>query len=322
MVEWSNALWHLAVPGLGFWNRSKSLALLVAGLWLVAHATAYVGGILSDATAGPCFMLVLVLLLTKPLAMLFEVRIHARRKATPQDSLQKTARCLVVNYFLPFGGFIQYFPRKLLAASGWFAIVVVTVGTVELATGYSTYAIVLALRWISVLLALAISAAGSRRNTVVPGIAALLTGSLFAFFYISPFSPIELGVAVGRSMNPSIEIGDILIVKKVPAEELEVGRIAAFHNGTNNHYPMGSWAKRVRAMPGDELLSDGMYLKAPPGTLIVLGDNSEASWDSRYFGPVPFQFVTGYVVGVIPSQLCWFTRNRTIGSRGSVGNGT
>jgi signal peptidase I len=64
--------------------------------------------------------------------------------------------------------------------------------------------------------------------------------------------------------------------------------------------------KRVVAAPGDQVpregfpaLRDGPATVVPPGSLVVVGDNREESWDSRDYGFV----LPDHLVGVVVRHL-------------------
>ena len=127
----------------------------------------------------------------------------------------------------------------------------------------------------------------------------------------------------GTSMAPTLAPGDRVVVQEAAPETLHRGdlTVIAFRR---RPAPL---VKRAVALPGDRLAVAAGRLRVngadagpldpqraaatlaqldrygwvvPPATLLVLGDNSANSRDSRRLGLIPFVRVKGKVVRVIP----------------------
>ena len=106
----------------------------------------------------------------------------------------------------------------------------------------------------------------------------------------------RLITVVGRSMTPTLEAGDRVLVRvtrRPAAGDLVVFRIPASGLGLD-------WMiKRVTAVAGHQvppgIPSPGPQTVVPAGNLVVRGDNPD-SQDSRHFGFVPVATVLGVVV--------------------------
>jgi signal peptidase I len=141
----------------------------------------------------------------------------------------------------------------------------------------------------------------------------------------SLFSHYLVGAAVisGSSMLPTLKPGQVCLIRKwsylvAPPER---GDVVVF-----KHPELGGWTvKRVVGLPGDHILFryprvyvngapiDESYLqpgdvttsgrldegphRVPAGHLFVLGDNRNASEDSRTFGMVRTDWVVGRIAG-------------------------
>ena len=91
---------------------------------------------------------------------------------------------------------------------------------------------------------------------------------------------IRIAVVDGFSMAPTLRDGDRVLVRRTrKVRRQDIALIAM---------PAGWILKRVAGLPGDA--------GVPPGTYYVLGDNTDASMDSRDFGCVPAAWVYGVVV--------------------------
>jgi nickel-type superoxide dismutase maturation protease len=95
----------------------------------------------------------------------------------------------------------------------------------------------------------------------------------------------------GRSMAPAFLPGDCLVVVK-PASRW----LADLFGGTTGVKPGEVVAVRDPRHPGRVLVKRVSSVDSDSGTLEVLGDASEASTDSRTFGPVPMSSVLGRAV--------------------------
>ena len=92
---------------------------------------------------------------------------------------------------------------------------------------------------------------------------------LFRFVLLIGFVPSE-------SMEPTLKAGSLLLASRC-FSYIHVGDIVVFHH----HGEL--LVKRVAAIGGMTVLLNGEEISVPPGKLVVLGDNSENSFDSRYW---------------------------------------
>ncbi|MEJ3654363.1 S26 family signal peptidase [Actinomycetes bacterium KLBMP 9759] len=111
----------------------------------------------------------------------------------------------------------------------------------------------------------------------------------------------------GPSMEPTFYAGDRVAVRRTPRFKVSTGDVVVTRqlNGrpatarSSSRTVAGSWMiKRVGAMSGDPVpagipVSDEIV---PPGQLVLLGDNSSASFDSRVNGYFPEADLLGGVV--------------------------
>lgn len=121
----------------------------------------------------------------------------------------------------------------------------------------------------------------------------------------------------GRSMQPTLEPGDRLLVRPVGPVPPRRGDVVIVRDPRR---PRRATVKRVVGLPGERielragrLSIDGVThiephahrrdgddaCTVPPGHLYVLGDNRSHSTDSRTYGPVPLTLVEAVVVATI-----------------------
>ncbi|WBW49841.1 signal peptidase I [Peptoniphilus equinus] len=116
---------------------------------------------------------------------------------------------------------------------------------------------------------------------------------------------------VGNSMSPTLNHGDLLKVRTAVPSQLSRGTLVIFVLLGQTQ----SYLKRIVAVAGDEVLvvgdhvfvtegphnrpitpvDGGCVFRLKSGELYVLGDNRDASKDSRHFGPIRVGDVTHMV---------------------------
>jgi len=103
--------------------------------------------------------------------------------------------------------------------------------------------------------------------------------------------PLRLAVVTGQSMAPTLKSGQLVLIDRAydRSQPITSGDVVAL---TVEDQVI---VKRVRSV--GEYGRPGFASTAPPGTVFVLGDASQISWDSRDFGPVPTDRILGRVIG-------------------------
>lgn len=104
---------------------------------------------------------------------------------------------------------------------------------------------------------------------ILPIIVFGLTFCLFRFVLI-------IGYVPSASMEPTLKEKSYILGVRIHGD-LKVGDIIIFeHNGT-------TMVKRIAAVGGETIEVDGKTYIVPEGSLFMLGDNTENSFDSRYW---------------------------------------
>ena len=110
--------------------------------------------------------------------------------------------------------------------------------------------------------------------------------------------PIRLYIAqpfivAGESMAPTFSSGDYLIIDELTynfLQEPQKGEVVVFRYPQD---PSKYFIKRIVGLPGEELVVDGVEWKLGDGEYFVMGDNTRFSLDSRSWGVLPRENITG-----------------------------
>jgi signal peptidase I len=119
----------------------------------------------------------------------------------------------------------------------------------------------------------------------------ILLAVLLGLMVVLWVCPLRLAVVTGQSMAPTLKSGQLVLIDRAydRSQPITSGDVVAL---TVEDQVI---VKRVRSVA--DYGRPGFASTAPPGTVFVLGDASQISWDSRDFGPVPTDRILGRVIG-------------------------
>lgn len=118
----------------------------------------------------------------------------------------------------------------------------------------------------------------------------------FSFLALAIVIPIRIWIAQpfivqGSSMVPNFHNGDYLIIDEITFQfrPPQKGEVIVFRYPKN---PSQFYIKRVAGLPGETIKDTALAYDE----YYVLGDNSSASSDSRFWGPVKEKFIIGRAI--------------------------
>ncbi|MFC0531392.1 S26 family signal peptidase [Phytohabitans kaempferiae] len=144
---------------------------------------------------------------------------------------------------------------------------------------------------------------------------------------------LRIVTVAGNSMHPTLASGDRLLVRRTRLTRVRVGDIVVvdLHDPELGGAPPddGRWLiKRAAAIHGDPVpASVATVLSIPPGapvpggSLVIIGDNLAASYDSRNFGYVSAGRVFGVAVRRIGSTRRGLSSNPATAKSFGYGTG-
>ena len=101
-------------------------------------------------------------------------------------------------------------------------------------------------------------------------------------------------VVRGSSMAPTIPDGAIVLEMRTPLLTRGAMVAAVVELPWSGRTTV---LKRVVGLPGDQVeLRRDKPVRVPEGQVYLVGDNSQVSYDSREFGPVPLDRIRGVVI--------------------------
>lgn len=115
----------------------------------------------------------------------------------------------------------------------------------------------------------------------------------YTFFTVHPFEEFSRGMVIVFHPPQSADQYYIKRVIGLPGETVEVknGRVKIF----NSQYPDGRLLDESTYLPSGLLTNGDERFVLKNDEYVVLGDNREVSQDSRFFGPVKKDHITGKV---------------------------
>lgn len=128
-----------------------------------------------------------------------------------------------------------------------------------------------------------------------PRIRRLLTGAVLAWA-LTWIANRSLRRVEGPSMRPTLAAGDLVLVAPSSLVRVRRGSVVVVPDPRDPHRRT---IKRVAGLPGDRVAVGGRVLRAGAGQLVVLGDDPDASTDSRLFGPVAAADVRAVAVAAV-----------------------
>ena len=125
----------------------------------------------------------------------------------------------------------------------------------------------------------------------------ILALSIFASLFLILWGVRRYVVSVNYinsgSMEPTLLIGDIVLGKHWGVEAKRGDIVLFKHEGKR-------CIKRIAGAMGDKMAMHGGRLCIVPSKhFFLLGDNREASMDSRFYGPIPQSEVLGIAIAVL-----------------------
>lgn len=158
-------------------------------------------------------------------------------------------------------------------------------------------------------------------NKVRTLIGAAVLLMLFGVMAAIHFEAIRIFVVVSDSMEPTLKIGDRILVDA--AGKYDRFSVISFQDPTRRYDPEEQLVKRIVGLAGDTVEIDGGGLlvngelqlssqvtsdlinwedtrvRVPSGHVFVLGDNRNNSFDSLNFGPIPETDISGVLTLIL-----------------------